>query len=719
MDNNPKSPRPSHGSGLMADPHDRLPVSAIAREEEGEAKPERPISERLARMGTFRKFRFPKKFVARKKPPAEKKNQAENKQRSGAARGWTGRLLVWGVTAAIWGIIAVGGLVAYYAVDLPDLDQATGTTRRAAMVVQAANGETITAFGDVYGEPLTLAQMAPALPQAVMATEDRRFYSHFGIDLIGLARAFYTNFRAGHTVQGGSTITQQLAKNLFLKPDRTLKRKIQEALMALWIEHRFTKDQILTIYLNRVYLGSGTWGVDAAARRYFGVSARSVNTYQAAMIAGLLKAPSRYSPLNDPEASHARTVDVLNNMVAAGYIDAKQAEIAALTGAAQLIQRPVAAGHYFADWIKSQLDGMAEIQGKDVVVKTTLDISLDRAAEVDLKALITAQGEKSAVSQGAVVVLSPDGAVRAMVGGKDYDDSQFNRATQALRQPGSAFKPFVYLAAMEAGLDPGDTYDDAPITLGGWSPGNYNGRYQGPVTLRHAFADSINTVAVRLIERVGPRQVVDVAHRLGITTDLEANASLALGTSEATPLEMTTAYAAFANGGKAVTAYGIEEVDDTQGNVLYRRQGAGMGTVIAPRPLAKMHELMTAVVTEGTGKSARLDRPVAGKTGTTQDYRDAWFLGFTADYVTGVWLGNDDQRHAMKKVTGGSLPAQLWKQVMTSAERGLPARPLYLPPDPDANVLNGAVGAVGEAVGEAAHSAGNAIGDLINSIFGK
>ena len=654
--------------------------------------------------------------------PASKPKAPRPKRPKKAGRGkstiW-GRLLVWGVTLGIWVGIGVMAVIAFYAVDLPDLDQAgMTTTRRPAMVLQSKDGETFAAYGDIYGEPLTLDQMSPYIPQAVMATEDRRFYHHFGVDPIGLARAFWVNMRAGHTVQGGSTITQQLAKNLFLKPERTLKRKIQEALMALWIEHRFTKDQILTIYLNRVYLGSGTFGVDAAARRYFEVSARKVSLYQAAMIAGLLKAPSRYSPLNDAEAGHARTVDVLNNMVAAGYIDAKAAEVAALTGAAQLVQRAAPAGHYFADWIKSTVDAMAEIQGKDIVVKTTLDLSLDRTAESDLKAMLDAQGEKSSVSQGAVVVLSPDGAVRALVGGKDYDDSQFNRATQALRQPGSSFKPFVYLAGMEYGLSPDDTMEDAPISLGGWSPGNYNGKFEGTKTLRQAFAQSTNTIAVRVIEKVGPNRVIEVAHRLGITSDLRPDASLALGTSEATPLEMTTAYAAFGNGGQGVTAFGIAEIDDNQGNVLYKRGGGGLGQVIAPNALGKMQELMSAVITEGTGKGARLDRPVAGKTGTTQDYRDAWFLGYTADYVAGVWLGNDDQRNAMKKVTGGGLPAQLWKQVMTTAHKGLPIRPLYLPAPPPMEASDMVEHAV-EGVTDAAKSVGNSIGGLIDSLFGR
>ena len=645
-----------------------------------------------------------------KPPPAPKPprpNREKPPKKAGRPRKLWGRLAIWSLTLGIWAGIALLGVIAYYAVDLPDLDQAgITTTRRAAIVLKAANGETFAAFGDIYGEPLTLDQMSPFIPQAVMATEDRRFYHHFGIDIIGLARAFWVNMRAGHTVQGGSTLTQQLAKNLFLKPDRTLKRKIQEALMALWIEHRFTKDQIITIYLNRVYLGSGTFGVDAAARRYFETSARTTSLYQSAMLAGLLKAPSRYSPLNDPEAGHARTVDVLNNMVAAGMIDAKTAEIAALTGAVQLVKREPPAGHYFADWVKSTVENMAEVQGKDIVVKTTLDLALDRAAENDLKALLDAQGAKSNVSQGAVVVLTPDGAVRALVGGKDYDDSQFNRATQALRQPGSSFKPFVYLAGMESGLSPDDTMEDAPINLGGWTPGNYNGKYEGLKTLRQAFAQSTNTIAVRVIEHVGPRQVVEVAHRLGITADLHPDASLALGTGEVTPLELTTAYAAFANGGQGVAAFGITEIDDSQGNVLFKRTGGGLGQVIQRGPLEKMQELMTGVINEGTGKGAKLDRPAAGKSGTTQDYRDAWFMGFTADYVTGVWLGNDDQRNAMKKVTGGGLPAQLWKQVMVTAHRGLPARSLVLPEAPASENPEG-------------KGITDSIGGLINSILGQ
>ena len=713
----PKNPPPRPGSHppfeLEVDPADRL-------------RPSADFAEKRAAAGAKPERLPPFLTQPREKPPKPPRRDKPTKPKGGGGRRRPlGRRVLLGMlTLLIWIGIGLGGLVAYYAIDLPDIDRVTATTRRPSVVFQSIDGETFAAYGDIYGEPLELTQMAATLPQAVLATEDRRFYHHFGIDLIGLARAVVVNLRAGHLVQGGSTITQQLAKNLFFKPDRTLKRKVQELLMALWLEHRFSKDQILTLYLNRVYLGSGTFGVDAAAKRYFNVSAREVSLYQSAVIAGLLKAPSRYSPLNDPEASHQRTVDVLSNMVAAGMIDQREADLAALTGAAQLVRRPAPAGRYFADWLLTQLDGMGEVQGKDIVVKTTLDVGLERSVEADLKALLDGPGAKANVGEGAVVVLSPDGAVRAMTGGKSYDETQFNRATQALRQPGSSFKAFVYLAAMEKGYTPDDTFEDAPIQLGNWSPTNYVNKYEGPVSLRHAFAESLNTVAVRVIEAVGPARVIQLAHQLGITSELHNDASLALGTSEVTPLELTTAYAAFANGGNGVMAYGVSEIDEAGTNkVLYARRGGGFGQVISPEALANMQTLMRGVIEEGTGKSARLDRPAAGKTGTTQDYRDAWFMGFTADYVTGVWLGNDDQRNEMKKVTGGGLPAQLWKQVMLAAHHGLPPRPLLAPDQAPSGDVGGAIGeaasAAAHAAGSAVQGVGNAIDGLINSLFGR
>ncbi|RAU23335.1 carboxypeptidase [Paramagnetospirillum kuznetsovii] len=657
-------------------------------------------------------------------PPPKKEKPAPRRKKSGGGGGhgkWPKRLLVWGATLAIWVGIALAAVVAYFAVDLPDIDKVTATPRRPSVVFQSVDGEVFAAFGDLYGEPLDLSEISPFIAQAVLATEDRRFYSHWGFDPIGLGRAVFTNLRAGHMVQGGSTITQQLAKNLFLTPERNLKRKVQELLMALWLEKRFSKEQILTIYLNRVYLGSGTFGVDAAAKRYFDISARKVDLYQAAVIAGLLKAPSRYSPLNDPEASRKRTADVLANMVKAGYIDQRTADTVQVTGSSQLIRRPPPSGRYFADWVMSHLDQFGEVAGKDIVVKTTLDVGLQRKVESSLAAMMSGPAAKANASQGAVVVMSPDGAVRAMAGGKDYDESQFNRATQGLRQPGSSFKPFVYLTAMERGFSPDDTVNDAPIKLGNWSPGNYTGKYLGEITLRKALAESVNTVAVRLVEEVSPGRVIATARRLGITSDLRNDATLALGTSEVSLVEMTTAYASFANGGQGVTSYGVSQITDPNGHVLYQRSGGGFGQVISPQALARMDDMMTAVIQEGSGKAAKLDRPAAGKTGTTQDYRDAWFMGFTADYVTGVWMGNDDYRIEMKKVTGGGLPAQLWKQVMVAAHRGLPAHALSVPVEESSgsSVIEDVVSGAAQAGADAVKGIGGAIDDLLKGIFGR
>ncbi|PKU23395.1 carboxypeptidase [Telmatospirillum siberiense] len=594
---------------------------------------------------------------------------------SGGGRRLLGMLINFSLTVAIWVAIGLGGVIAYYAYDLPDLENLTATARRPSITLLSADGETIAAYGDVYGEPVNLQDLPASLPQAVMATEDRHFYSHFGLDLIGLARAMVVNLRAGHVVQGGSTITQQLAKNLFLTPERSLKRKVQELLMALWLEHKFSKDQILTLYLNRVYLGNGTWGVDAAARRYFDVPATRLNLYQSALLAGLLKAPSRYNPQNDREQSVKRTTQVLANMVAFGVISPEQAS-EALKNEQSSVRQVSHTGRYFADWIHDLVDQYAR-DDRDIVVRTTLDMGLQRRVEAELEALLAKSGSKAGVSQAAMVVMTPDGAIRALTGGRDYATSQFNRAVQGFRQPGSSFKAMLYLAAVEAGWDENDMIEDSPITTGKYQPENIveSHRYEGSITLRHALAKSSNVAAVRLIERIGPKRVVAVAKRLGITSQLHSDASLALGTGEVNLVELTSAYATFANAGNGVFPFGFTEVRDNRGNVIYHREGAGTGQIISPHALREMDDMLSAVVTEGTGKAAAIDRPIAGKTGTSQDYRDAWFIGFSADYVGGVWFGNDDGT-SMHRTTGGSLPAQLWHNVMLAAHKGLPARPL-------------------------------------------
>lgn len=583
----------------------------------------------------------------------------------------------WTFVAGIWMIVAVAAVVGWYAADLPDIESALQPTRRSAITVLAANGTELATYGDFFGRPVTVGELPPALPRAVLAIEDRRFYDHFGVDLLGLARALFVNVRAGAVVQGGSTITQQAAKNLFLTPDRTIKRKIQELLLALWLERRFSKDQILAIYLNRAYFGAGTYGVDAAARKYFNRSATQISTYQAAMLAGLLKAPSRYNPLANADLAEERTRDVLESMVDAGWLTAGAAANAWQDRDRAVASRKVApSARYFVDWVVAQLPSFVSDRNRDIIVMTTLDPRLQRVAEDRVNTMLASAGASAAgAGQAALVAMAPDGGVRALVGGRDYGESPFNRATQAYRQPGSAFKPIVYAAGMEAGLTPDSHMVDGPIRLAGWSPKNVNGRYQGDVSLRTALALSINTVAVQVGQYAGMRRVVDVARRLGIGSDLDANASLALGTSAVSLVELTGAYAAFANGGIGVWPFCIEEVRDADGDVLYSRAGSGPGRVISVSTAGEVTDMLVSVVEWGTGKAAAFGRPIAGKTGTTQNYRDAWFVGFSADLIAGVWMGNDDER-AMNDVTGGTLPAKLWRAFMVDAHAQRAPRPL-------------------------------------------
>ena len=518
--------------------------------------------------------------MPRRRTPARSGRPRPRRGR-GAARRLLGSALRLAILLGLWAVILGGGAMAYFALTLPDTSQLTVAQRRPTVTILAEDGSTLANLGDLFGEPLTLKEMSPFLPKAVIATEDRRFYSHFGIDPIGLIRAAFIDVRAGHVVQGGSTITQQLAKVLFLTPERSLARKARETLLALWLEHRFTKDQILEIYLNRVYLGAGTYGVDAAAHRYFGTSATKLSLFESAVIAGLLKAPTRFSPANDRDKALARAAQVLDNMAEAGFVTANDAAAAEKQGAGLAVaSRP--GSRYFADWIADQIREFAGTADRDLTIRTTLDPRLQPAAEAAVAEILARYGAKDAVSQGALVALSPDGAVRAMVGGRDYGQSQFNRATQAQRQPGSAFKPFVYLAGLEAGLRPGDHFVDGPIRVGNWQPHNYTNRYQGDMTLAEGLAQSINTIAVQVAERAGIARVIAVANRLGITSDLAKDASIALGTNEVNLLELVAAYAPFANGGIGVLAYGISEIRDSEGKTVYRRAGSGPGSVVAP-----------------------------------------------------------------------------------------------------------------------------------------
>jgi penicillin-binding protein 1A len=650
-------------SGLQGERLDVVSEDEPAKPARAERGEDRDARERAARIVPLRERSQP---TARRRPPGKR-----------SVAGWLAR---WALTLSIWLLVALAAVVGYYAYDLPDISSAAALTRRPSVTLLGADGQSFASFGDLYYDVVPVKEMPAYLPEAVLATEDRRFYDHFGVDPFGILRALFHDISSGQMRQGGSTITQQLAKNLFLKPDRTLKRKVQEVLLALWLEHKFTKDEILTIYLNRVYLGSGAFGVEAAARKYFSKSARQLTLYESAVLAGLLKAPSKFNPAANPELTAQRTAQVLQNMVEAGYLTPQQATAAAASRP-ELREAALAAGRgrYFADWAVDQVRDLLGSVDRDLVVTTTFDPRLQQLAEEALTGELDKEGAKLGIGQGALVVLGPDGAVKAMVGGRDYRQSQFNRAVQALRQPGSAFKPFVYLAGLEAGYGPDTIIDDAPISLGKWHPNNYDDKYYGRIPLREALAHSANSATIQLAEKAGIKHVIDVAHRLGITAELRDDASIALGTSEVSLLELTAAYGGFANGGKGVWPFGVTEIRDRDGHVLYRRSGSGPGQVMTPQQAATMAEMMKGVIAYGTGRAAAIGRPAAGKTGTTQDYRDAWFIGFTPDLVAGVWVGNDDSS-PMKRVTGGRTPAQIWHNFMLAALKGTPPHDFGKPP---------------------------------------
>lgn len=620
-----------------------------------------------------------KELYGERRTPPERPQKPPRKPRAGARRSWLGTL----VLIAFWGMVAVSVLVAYYALQLPDvskLDQeirsAGSATKAPSVTLLASDGSVLATYGDLYGKFTPVSDISPYLPEALIATEDRRFYSNFGIDPYGLMRALVADIMAGHIVQGGSTITQQLAKNLFLTPARTLKRKIQEALLALWLEHKYSKKQILSLYLNRVYFGAGAYGVAAAAERYFSTTPAKLTLPESAMLAGLLNAPSYFNPLNNLRAATARTDQVLDNMVTVGDLTKAQ-EATARRDLAAYRPPPRAPQdtRYFTDWVFDNISDYVGPNRPNLVVQTTLDPHLQQAADQAVSQVLAKYGTKLHASQGALVALSPDGAVRAMVGGRDYRDSSYNRATEALRQPGSTFKLFVYIAGLEAGLTPTSQVLDAPIRIGKWEPHDYDPGYQGEVTLTQAFAQSLNTSAVRVSQEAGIPQVIAVARRLGITTPLAPDPSIALGSEDVNLLQMTGAYDTVANGGYGVIPYGITQIRTQGGNVLFSRQGGGPGRVLPAQIVEEMNQLLTAVVTQGTGHYSRLAWPSAGKTGTTQNSRDAWFIGYTANLTAGVWIGNDNDQ-PMRHVVGGTLPAYVWHDFMVAGLAGQKPQPL-------------------------------------------
>ncbi len=610
---------------------------------------------------------------AKKAKSPRSKSRARGRGRRSA--GLFGRLVYWCLVLSIWAGIGGVGLVAYYGARMPSATTWAIPDRPPNVRIVSVDGRLVANRGMTGGEAVGLHEMSPYIPQAVMAIEDRRFYSHFGIDPIGLARAMFENITTGRFSQGGSTLTQQLAKNLFLKPDRTVERKVQEVLLALWLEQKHTKDQILEMYLNRVYFGSGSYGVEAASRRYFGKSARDVTLAEAALLAGLLKAPSRLSPARDPKAAEARSQLVLAAMRDEQMIGDRELSTAMSAPATRTAAFWTGSENYVADRVMEELPTLIGEVRTDVIVDTTIDLTLQKLGEKSIRRLLDESGRKLNVSQAALVSIDNTGAVRAMIGGADYASSQFDRASEARRQPGSAFKPFVFLAALEQGRTPDSVRNDAPVRIGKWTPENYNGKYYGKVTLTTALAKSLNSVAAQLAMEVGPATVVETAHRMGIESSLQANTSIALGTSEVTPLELTAAYVPFANGGYRPQVHFVRRVTTVSGEVLYENAGGHIPRVLRPEVVGMMNSMMIQTLKDGTARKADFAWPAAGKTGTSQNSRDAWFIGYTANLTTGVWMGNDDGTPT-KNITGGSLPAKVWHEFMVAAHEGVPVAQL-------------------------------------------
>jgi penicillin-binding protein 1A len=547
-----------------------------------------------------------------------------------------------------------------------ETDDAWRSTTQYSVTFTDRYGRPIGKRGLLHNDAVPLEEIPDHMIKAALATEDRRFFEHIGIDFVGLFRAMSENVRAHGVVQGGSTLTQQLAKNLFLTPERTIDRKIKEAFLALWLEVRLTKREILKLYLDRAYLGGGTVGVDAAAEYYFGKSVRDVTLAEAAMLAGLFKAPTRFAPHLNLPAARARANVVLDNMVEAGFLTEGQVYGARHRPATIIDRSENEVPNYFLDWAFSEVQRLHKGDDFVLTVKTTADTNIQRTAEAAIESSLRQHGQRYGAEQGAMVVMDLDGAVRAMVGGRDYGESQFNRATDALRQPGSSFKPFTYLTAMMNGYTPQSVVVDAPITIGNWSPKNYSRSYRGPVTLDTALTRSINTIPVRLSQSFGRDKIADTARLMGIRSNILVTRALPLGVAEVTVLDMTSAYAAFANGGKQATGYAVLEIKNSQGEVIYdrRKDEPPPRQLVDTQYVADLNFMLSHVVEFGTGRRAQLDFTVAaGKTGTTQAYRDAWFMGYTGKYAAGVWFGKDDFT-STRRMTGGSLPAMTWKEVM-------------------------------------------------------
>ncbi len=585
------------------------------------------------------------------------------------------RLIPWVIVAFAWIAVSLACAAAYFASVLPDPREAMILHLPPNLTILARDGEFIAERG-MRRDYVPFKDLPPLLIKAVLATEDRRFFYHFGLDPIGLLRAAAVNWRSKEVVQGGSTITQQLAKNLFLESKRVWTRKAEEFVLALWIERRFTKDEILEFYLNRVYFGGGNYGIGAAAHYYFGKKPQDITLAEAALLAGLIKAPSYYSPTGNIDRARNRSKEILKLLAETDQIDINQyAE--ALANPPQLKVPPARAGFgYIADWVAEVAPMLTGESDRNLIVETTIDATFQNTAREAVENVMRTKGRTARASEAAVLLMTPDGAIRAMVGGRNHADSQFNRAVRAMRQPGSAFKPFIYLAAMENGFTPDTLIDDSPIEIDGWRPTNFGDTYRGKITLRAALTHSSNMAAIRLTQTLGTDRVVEAANRLGVTSVRNVGPTIALGTSEITLLEMTSAFSVFANGGYAVVPEIVERIRDDRGRVVFERSKSHTARLVSARVVSAMNDMMNSVVSGGTGRTAVLDDyPAGGKTGTSQRFKDAWFIGYTAQWVGGVWIGNDNSS-PMRGITGGSLPAEIWKTVISKAQEGLMAKPL-------------------------------------------
>ena len=614
--------------------------------------------------------------------PSGQSTQSKSRRRPVSAQRHPLKFLFkWGVVGVIWG--GIGGFIisAYYLVTMPDFSNVAAIQTQARVEVYDRFDQRMTHFGGARGQTISVQDLPDHVKQAVIAIEDRRFYTHFGLDLRGIARAMVVNIRRGQFVQGGSTLTQQLAKNLFLTPDKTLNRKIREVYLALWLEYKLTKDEILTAYLNRVYFGSGAYGLSAAAERYFNKPAHHLNLAQSVQLAASLKAPSRLNPLADRQALVKRSKHVLTAMMDQGYIDAQDRKHAL----SSIQHSPVRQNsyihdtqtpHYFVDWIRHQIGGYVTGSAGKIYIHTGFDPDLQDILNTHTNRFFKTSAGPSDIDQVAMVLMEYDGQVRAMVGGRDYTKSQFNRAIQAKRAPGSVFKPFVYMTALQKGYTKKTYVLDQKFTrTDTYTPKNFKNEYQGQVRLSHALRESLNTATVRLAQDVGMRDIIKTAHRFGLTTSIEHDLSTALGSSAARLIDLTSAYAGFANGGYAVYPYSVLRIFDQEHNDLFSYdQGVKLQSLAKPRHIKDMKDMLRSVMDEGTGKQAFFLglSDYGGKTGTSQDYRDAWFIGYADGYVLGVWMGNDDNR-PMSSVTGGRYPALLWGNIMRDV---LEIRPL-------------------------------------------